>query len=269
MDRSTIAQLIERYAGEAHDILGFRMFLSPHEHLQGRLLREGVHEWAETAILPTFVNRGWTVCDVGANIGYYSLLLSRLVGPNGQVFAFEPNPFLREQLFRHIEVNRTSIEVSPMALGAEEGTRRFTFDPTKGEGRVPNFGAWSLLGEGEPDGNTEVRFTTLDAFVAERGIKRLNFIKADIEGGELDMLRGASTVLATHRPHILFEFTAYNEAELGRQRELCDLLQSKRYTICRIVKRPWPHITRLTDADLELPVQFNALAYFGSHPIHP
>ena len=59
-----------RFLGELHEVQGFRMRLCAGEWIQRKLIEDGVHEWAETAILPTFVRRGWTVFDVGANIGY-------------------------------------------------------------------------------------------------------------------------------------------------------------------------------------------------------
>jgi hypothetical protein len=67
----------------------------------------------------------------------------------------------------------------------------------------------------------------------------------------------------------MLEFKADDEIERARLLEIRSLLESRRYTVCRIVKKPWPHLARLTDADLVLPTHFNALAYFGSYPIHP
>lgn len=269
MDSLTPDQLAQSFAGEPHEVQGFKMLLSSREHIQRRLIEDGVHEWAETALLPTFVRRGWTVCDVGANIGYYSLLLSRLVGEQGRVLAFEPNPVLLGKLRRHAELNARNIEICPVALSAGDALRRFNFAPELEGGGLPNFGGWSLLGAGLASDGLEIRFTTLDALVAERKVERVRFVKADIEGGELELLQGASTVLEKHRPFWMLEFKADDEAERARLAEIRDLLEARRYTVCRIVKKPWPHLARLTDADLALPAHFNALAYFGSYPIHP
>jgi FkbM family methyltransferase len=262
-------RLAEDFLGERYDVQGFTMYLSEGEHIQRRLIEEGVHEWAETALLPTFVRRGWTVCDAGANIGYYSLLFSRLVGPAGKVYAFEPNPALLPKLRRHVDLNAGNIEICPLALGAAEASRRFDFSPLSERSGLPNFGGWSIVGDGSPAGAFDVSFVTLDAFVASRSIERVHFVKADIEGGELELLRGARDIIIIHKPIWMIEFRAPDAVELKRLAEIRRIFDRARYTLARIHKKPWPHIARFADEDLILPVHFNVIAYPGSHPIHP
>jgi SAM-dependent methyltransferase len=246
-DGPSVTQLAERYRGEPHEVQGFAMRLSRDEWIQRRLIEEGVHEWAETAILPTFVRRGQTVLDVGANIGYYTLLLSRLVGPQGRVFAFEPNPVALAKLREHVELNRArNVEVAAVALGERRGHGLFRFDPGEAAaagGGPPNFGGWS---------------------------GRVHFLKLDVEGLELEVLRGAGEILHRHRPLCLIEFQAAAAAGVPRLREIRAFLAARRYTLCRVHKRPWPHIAELADADLaSTPVHFYVLAYPGRHPVHP
>jgi FkbM family methyltransferase len=273
-DGPSVTQLAERYRGEPHEVQGFAMRLSRDEWIQRRLIEEGVHEWAETAILPTFVRRGQTVLDVGANIGYYTLLLSRLVGPRGRVFAFEPNPVALAKLREHVELNRArNVEVAAVALGERRGHGLFRFDPGEAAaagGGPPNFGGWSLAGGGAGGGNVAVTFETADGFARERGIGRVHFLKLDVEGLELEVLRGAGEILHRHRPLCLIEFQAAAAAGVPRLREIRAFLAARRYTLCRVHKRPWPHIAELADADLaSTPVHFYVLAYPGRHPVHP
>jgi FkbM family methyltransferase len=150
--------------------------------------------------LPTFVRRGWTVCDVGASIGYYSLMLSRLVGPAGRAFAFEPDPALLPKLRRRLALEARNVELYRVALGAAAASRRFEPAPHREASGLPNLGQWSLVGEGLREGGFEVSFLTIEDFVAERGVDRLHFVEADIEGGELDLLPGARATVDSHRP---------------------------------------------------------------------
>lgn len=215
--------------GELYDVQGFRMRLSAQEWIQRKLIEDGVHEWAETAILPTFVRRGWTVFDVGANIGYYSLLLSRLVGPEGRVYAFEPNPLARARLEDHVALNSASnIEVTALALGERLGEGRFRFDPDAPAGHaVPNWGSWSLA-RSRRSGNVSVTFSTADLVVRACRIERVHFMKIDVEGLELSVLRGAREILHRHRPFCLVEFHAAAEPDLERLHKLQALLASRR-----------------------------------------
>jgi FkbM family methyltransferase len=173
-------------------VQGFKMRLSAQEWIQRKLIEDGVHEWAETAILPTFVRRGWTAFDIGANIGCYSLILSRLVGPEGRVYAFEPNPLARERLEEHVAINGTSnVEVTSLALGERLGEGRFRFDPDAPTSHeVPNWGSWSLA-RSRRAGNVNVTFSTADLVVRACAIERVHFMKIDVEGLELSVLRGA------------------------------------------------------------------------------
>ena len=267
-ERAT-ARPAARYRGELHQVQGFTMRLSAQEWIQRKLIEDGVHEWAETAILPTFVRRGWTAFDVGANIGYYSLILSRLVGPEGRVYAFEPNPLARERLEEHVAINGTSnVEVTSLALGERLGEGRFRFDPDAPTSHeVPNWGSWSLA-RSRRAGNVNVTFSTADLVVRACAIERVHFMKIDVEGLELSVLRGAREILHRHRPFCLVEFHAAAEPDMERLHKVQALLESRRYTICRVHKHPWPHLRELTADDLKPPLHFYVLAYPGRHDIH-
>ena len=132
---------------------------------------------------------GAIALDIGANVGAYALLLGRWVGPAGRVFAFEPAPSAYAGLAEHIRLNHLSDRVTPVrsAVGAEVGTVPFIVAPTAGEGR--------LATDRSRPASLDVAVTTVDAFCANAGILP-DFIKVDVEGAELDVLRGACETIA-------------------------------------------------------------------------
>lgn len=128
---------------------------------------------------------GSTALDVGANVGAYSLLLGQWVGPSGRVFAFEPAPAIFDGLSRHIALNELGAVVSPVrsAVGADVQTASLLVAGTHGESR--------LVAPGDAGRATiDVPVTTVDRFCDEHGLSP-EFLKVDVEGFELSVLRGA------------------------------------------------------------------------------
>lgn len=161
------------------------------------------------------VRPGDVVFDVGANVGYYTLLASRAVGPTGLVCAFEPVPRNLAFLRRHLALNRAdNVRVVPAALSDVEG--EMSFDP----GPNPLAGA---LGEG---GALRVPVTSLDAFLARAETPPPRVVKLDVEGEELRALEGARDLLSTVGPTA---FVATHSPELHCA--CADLLRGLGYSI--------------------------------------
>jgi FkbM family methyltransferase len=137
------------------------------------------------------VAAGGVVLDVGANLGAYTLLFGQWVGAEGRVFAFEPAPESRRGLERHVALNglRDRIEVRPEAMAAAPGVARFRAAGPQGDNRIVDSDA----------GGIEVRTTSVDAFCRGRNL-RPDFIKVDVEGAELDVLKGARDTIAAAGP---------------------------------------------------------------------
>jgi FkbM family methyltransferase len=157
---------------------------------RGKLLRilGGTYERQQTALFEAHVRPGMTVLDVGAHVGYYTLLAATLAGSAGRVVAFEPNPANARFLRRHATINGLcNVEVVEAGVADGEGTARFDLGSGSGTGR---------LSQG---GEIEVRTVGLDQFCAERGLEPA-VVKIDVEGGELDVLRGATRLLTESRP---------------------------------------------------------------------
>ncbi|OKH35197.1 hypothetical protein NIES2101_37790 [Calothrix sp. HK-06] len=155
-----------------------------------------------TWICNQIVRPGDTVLDIGANIGTVTLWLSKLVGENGKVHAFEPNPELLKILEQTFERNQLSnVRLHRVALGSEEG---------KLELRIPkiNAGAASLVRNKDLSNCdiVSVPVRSLSTIVAEEGIQSIRLIKIDVEGFEAEVFQGGQEVLESIRPEaILFE----------------------------------------------------------------
>lgn len=159
------------------------------------------------ATLRAAVRPGDIVFDVGANIGFFSTLLSRLVGRRGRVLAFEPEPENLDMLRWNLDANDCgNVTILPCALGAETGTATFSLDEATGStghlGGEPTAGELAV-------GTGKVRLIrtpveTIDGVVERYGAAP-DVIKMDIEGGEIDALAGATETLNRQRPVVLSE----------------------------------------------------------------
>ena len=158
----------------------------------GKVLRilGGTYEPEQTRAFGEHLHAGGTLLDVGAHVGYYTLLSAVLVGPRGRVVAFEPNPRNCGYLRRHVRMNGcANVQVEEAAGSAANGTARFVFGSGTGTGH---------LAEG---GTVEVQTVRLDDYCASRGIVP-TAIKVDVEGAELDVLRGGEETIVAHHPVI-------------------------------------------------------------------
>ncbi|HSG40283.1 MAG TPA: FkbM family methyltransferase [Thermoanaerobaculia bacterium] len=153
------------------------------------------------------VKPGGVVFDVGANNGYYTVLFSHLTGPRGEVHAFEPVPATFERLAANLarECRFGNVRANRTAVGAEVGTA-VLFLPGEDHGQASltrhREGSWSA---GGPVTEHASPLTTLDAYAAERGVRRIDFLKCDVEGAELAVLRGGAGLLERHRPVLHLE----------------------------------------------------------------
>jgi FkbM family methyltransferase len=159
------------------------------------------------------ITPGQCVLDIGAHVGFYTLLSAVLTGPTGSVFAIEPLPRNLHYLRRHLMLNRiTNVSVIEATISDTTGLARFAVDERSTQGRL------SFSGE------MEVRVASLDALMAQGSISEPQIIKIDVEGGELDVLKGARVLLRDVRPTI---FLATHSSRLHR--DCCDLLRSLGY----------------------------------------
>jgi FkbM family methyltransferase len=162
----------------------------------GASIHLGKVEPEQTRCVVTRLNPGGIFFDVGANVGYYSLLAARRVGPRGRVVAFEP--LARNVLFleRHLRLNRVAnVTIVQAACSDHIGVDCFIEDLN------PALGHLAISADERARGR-RVESVTLDS-VAERIGLRPDMIKIDVEGAELRALRGATVTLSSGRPIVL------------------------------------------------------------------
>lgn len=199
-----------------------RLAVRCREHL-GLIVRGAkAYEAQYVEALRNIIKPGQTVFDIGANIGFYSVLFSEWVGPRGKVIAYEPDPDNHNLLLRNLELNNCqNVEVRPVALADRSGQSVFSVDHvthmTGHLGAGATYGE-TIFGKSKED-LIRVPTSTLDDEVREFGAPEI--IKMDIEGGEYDALRGARSLLQTDRPIIVSEMNAWRarsaEADIARQ----------------------------------------------------
>lgn len=170
------------------------------------------------------------VMDVGAHSGQTAKVFARLAS-RGRVYAFEPGSYALSVLRPGIWASRLSnIEIVPLALSDFPGSGVLHM-PVKKHGGY-GFGLSHLAASNDrPTIDDPITLSTLDLFVSERAIRRVDFIKVDIEGWEMHFLRGARDTLAKFRPAVMIEVIEDSLARSGSSaREVFDFLNSLGYT---------------------------------------
>jgi FkbM family methyltransferase len=157
-------------------------------------------EIAEMEFVKRFLRPGMTVLDIGAHHGLYTLLASKSVGAQGKVISFEPSPRERHRLKKNLRINCVrNVELHPFALGSQKGEADlYLADGT-------NNGCNSFRQPAESAGETvRVPVNRLDDVLSQ--LARVDFVKIDVEGAELDTFKGATELLSrAPRPVILAE----------------------------------------------------------------
>jgi FkbM family methyltransferase len=194
----------------------------------------GTYEPEVRRIFRTVLPLGGVALDIGANVGWHTLLMASLVGASGRVLAVEANPFLRQRLHDHLCLNRfRQVDVMPCAAADTEGMMEFyapaANDPDSGNGHVVE------PGPGGHGGTIRVEAHRLDAIIVASGIGRLDLIKIDVEGFEWQVLRGGEETIAKFRPHIVFEYNGEYASRGGGTPELIsEFFRANRYRLFAI-----------------------------------
>lgn len=142
-------------------------------------------------ILKAYLKPGDTFIDVGANIGYFSLIGAGIVGKTGQVHSFEPVPEYFERLDNFAKINKQyQIKANQLALGDENATTKIFI---KGGSDIGNNTFFpELLGGGKVETTAEVNIIRLDEYIKDNNLKNISLIKIDVEGFEFATLKGLS-----------------------------------------------------------------------------
>jgi FkbM family methyltransferase len=219
----------------AGPLVGYRLLLDLQSEKDYWL---GTYETDLQAAVTGLVKPGMLAYDVGANIGYVSLMLARAVEPGGGVFAFEALPANLARLARNVSLNglETTVRVVPVAVADRNGPLEFLVGPSPGMGKAAgsagrqevNYVA-SILVEG----------LSLDSFVYDRGNPAPQVVKLDIEGGEVLALPGMRRLLAEAHPLILMEIHGPQAAQAA-----WEALTTADYRIYRM-QAGYPQVTEV------------------------
>ncbi len=188
------------------------------------LVAYGTHDPEEYDLIMSLVRPGMTVLDIGANIGIYTVLCARLVGPEGRVYAFEPEPGTYALLSTNLEANHVSNTVAvAAALSDREGTATLYRDRW-------NAGGHTLLEDNittQSQGSVQIETHTMDGYFGGKDVVA-DFIKMDAQGFEGHVVRGGKEFLQRGTPTLLMEFWPEGLCNAGTDperllRELSDL----------------------------------------------
>lgn len=207
------------------EVQGSKMYLDPNDSLN--LSINGVYGELDTRIMKEHVLKNDIVIDVGANIGYYTLLFSRLVGDQGKVFSFEPEPNNFEILKKNIEVNSyKNVKIEPVALSDKNGELDlFVSD---------NMLNHKIYRTENTTKSIKIKTITLDDYISKHELTdKINFVKIDVEGAELKVMNGMKHILQESKKLKIFtEFMFHHLRQCGSEpKDLVDLLLDEGFEI--------------------------------------
>ncbi|MFD9896915.1 FkbM family methyltransferase [Mesorhizobium sp. NPDC059025] len=204
-DHTALARILGRY----------KLYVDTRDRGFGsHILLDGFWEIWLTLFCLRNVKPGMTIVDVGANFGYYSVLLAELAGPSGKLIAVEPNPHAADFLRRSVDLNgllhRTRLE--RIALGNVQQGRAALYVPLS-EPKNALVVPASFVAQPELGAVIDVPVTTLDQLCAADA--RIDFIKIDAEGAEEAIFTGMKNCISKHQPLVVIEFNAsrYTDVE--------------------------------------------------------
>lgn len=216
------------------------------------LFVERFREWAnwDKRVYLSFVRPGDIALDVGANVGAHTVFLSHLAGARGRVIAFEPLPAnvvaIKDTARRR--ARHANISIVPVAVGnsaSPEAAARLKIpgdDHTQASLVVQSTGSW----EGSAITEVEVPLISLDASTEVQSLSHIELVKIDVEGGELNVLRGASRTLSRHLPLVYCEAYEKWQASFGYSpADLIEFARSLGYEAARVFSGGQVHPIRL------------------------
>jgi len=178
----------------------------------------GSYEYEKQLVFTQTITKGSVVFDIGAHVGFYTLLSSVLVQNQGRVFAFEPLPRNVMYLSEHIRINNVS-NVQIVKVAITNACGQFYFDDSAG----------NSMGKIADSGRIQVKTVSIDKLVVDGTIPLPDFMKIDVEGAEYLVLTGAQKTIAIAKPTL---FLATHGDEIHRQ--CCDFLMDMGYHLSPI-----------------------------------
>jgi len=196
----------------------------------------GARDWEKQTFLKT-IRPGWTIVEIGANLGYFTNLFQTLVGSNGQVHAFEPVPSTFQQLQSSLPKGSNHCTLYNLGTAKEAGEVTFHI-PLNDHGQATmsphDCNSWKSREIEE----VSCLVIKLDEFTPISSLSKIDFIKIDVEGAELPSLQGAESLLRKHKPLLFVEVCKAWMKSFGYNgKELEAYLRSLSYNKFEVVGR--------------------------------
>jgi FkbM family methyltransferase len=198
--------------------------------VKGHYFAHVPYEPETTHAILNLLEPGGTFFDIGANAGYFSVLAALRVGPKGRVWAFEPNPTVRQQLGRHVEINditdRVTIDDIALADRDEDDVEFFVSCWPENDGISSLTPAPETVARGglRADATIRVRVRTFDTWMLSARVDRIDLMKIDVEGAELQTLKGMESAFDAARPKRII-------CETPRESDAVAFLRDKGYKV--------------------------------------
>ena len=191
----------------------------------------GTNEQPVQAALAQHVKSGDVVYDIGANVGFFSVIAARLVGEQGAVYAFEPLPANAAQLRHNIDLNGfEQVHIFEYAVSNQSGQGELLI--------AANVGGSALSTADPPPDQTgimPVEVVAIDDLIPAQVLRPPSAVKIDVEGAELDVLQGMRHTIEAHRPVIIYEVDAATQEYLQeKQSAIYDFLTETGYNLSEL-----------------------------------
>jgi FkbM family methyltransferase len=177
-------------------------FLSISDTVFLHVLMEGFYEKAISNITAKLLRDGDTVSDIGANFGWYSMLLAQRVGENGEVYSFEPNPIMYQVLKKNIELNHFQERVFAECKGVGESRSALPFAVAEGENGLGRVLSAEEMQSGSATPSQMIDVAPLDELLSHK-IGKIAFMKIDVEGFEPFVILGGKKIFESENPPVL------------------------------------------------------------------
>ncbi|RDV37394.1 FkbM family methyltransferase [Bradymonadaceae bacterium TMQ3] len=221
---------LDDFDGDLH----FRLDLN--EHMGSQIFWRGFHSGPQLQLLSHLLKPDHVFIDIGANHGEFTVVAARHL-PQGRVISFEPNESVHRRLRFNVEANHfENVTLSTSGLSDAPGVATIYASANLDHDGTTNQGLATLYPT-ESRGQVvhEIELTTLDTFVKDAALERVDLIKIDIEGAELSALKGADEVLTGFRPNIILELNEGTCKSAGyTMSDLLDHLGGYGYTFFEI-----------------------------------
>jgi len=172
-----------------------------------------------SGLFASILRPGDIAIDVGANVGWFTVLSAALVGPEGKVFSFEPAKENQDVIEEHIKMNSlTNVELVKSAVSDKEGTQDFYLNPY-GNGGHSFYNMQAGREDLKQPEVVQVNKVTLDKYLENTDWSKIRLMKIDTEGHDVRVLAGARNLLEYHVPYIFSELHGgikmFNDTQLG------------------------------------------------------